>query len=149
MGILINAFRTNLAAKRAELGKDDKGFTLIELLVVVLIIGILTAIAVPVFIGQQEQAKDAAAKSDIGVLKVALVSYATANGGTYTTTVTDLADYGYVASSGVTDHTITVGANGAFCISATSASTKVFALTNTLSAAQGSCGTGGVFTAAS
>ena len=54
-----------LSMLRTRLNNDEDGFTLIELMVVVLIIAILIAIAIPTFLGVQDRAKDASAKSDL------------------------------------------------------------------------------------
>ena len=55
--------------------KAEDGFTLVELLVVMLIIGVLSAIAVPLFLNQRKSANDAAVESDLKNIATAIQSF--------------------------------------------------------------------------
>ncbi|HVW79664.1 MAG TPA: prepilin-type N-terminal cleavage/methylation domain-containing protein [Mycobacteriales bacterium] len=128
-----------LARIRKMQEEREEGFTLIELLVVIIIIGILAAIAIPVFLQQRNKGYDAGVKSDLRNAATAEESYLT-DYNAYTTDVTALKSEGFSYSNssdysgGTAAITVTLvsggggtGSAGSYCIQATSASGKSFA----------------------
>ncbi len=66
-----------LARIRKAMEEREGGFTLIELLVVIIIIGILAAIAIPVFLNQRNKATESGMKSDLRAVANELESFFT------------------------------------------------------------------------
>jgi type IV pilus assembly protein PilA len=60
--------------------KGNEGFTLIELLVVIIIVGVLSAIALPSFLNQVGKARGSEAKTTLGALNRAQQAYRLENG---------------------------------------------------------------------
>jgi len=63
--------------------RRNEGFTLVEVLVVVLIIGILAAIAIPLFLTQASKAHDVSAKAQVRTAETAAETYSADNNGEY------------------------------------------------------------------
>ncbi|MEW6276789.1 MAG: prepilin-type N-terminal cleavage/methylation domain-containing protein [Bacillota bacterium] len=70
--------------------KNRKGFTLVELMVVLVIIGILVAIAVPVYNNAQATAQQRACQANLRILDSAAAQYM-ANNGSYPASLDALA----------------------------------------------------------
>ena len=81
--------------------RDDDGFTLVEILVVMLILGVLAAIAIPVFLGQQEKAFRSVLVSDMRTLQMAQASRAVNGQPRYTDDLDDLRAEGFARSEPV------------------------------------------------
>jgi len=55
--------------------KPENGFTLVELMIVMLIIGVLTAVAIPSFVSSLRAAREAALREDLHIMRDAIDSY--------------------------------------------------------------------------
>jgi type IV pilus assembly protein PilA len=133
-----------LARIRKAQEENEGGFTLIELLVVIIIIGILAAIAIPVFLNQRQKGYDAQAKSDLRNVATGEESYFTDNNA-YTETVgngaacapatavcykksanTSDVSASWVTSTGAIGTGVLANKANGYCLWSTSDSNKVF-----------------------
>lgn len=80
--------------------RNQKGFTLVELMVVVAILGILVAIAIPVYQNVTQSAKDKVDAANIRTIQGAITMYLVDNSGKYV-------NVALAADGGITIGTVT------------------------------------------
>jgi prepilin-type N-terminal cleavage/methylation domain-containing protein len=87
------------------LRKNQGGFTLVELMIVVIIVGILAAVAIPMYQGATERAKASEAVAALGTIRGAMRVYFAEHGTYEGTAVVPFAAGGLITATGVLDVT--------------------------------------------
>jgi type IV pilus assembly protein PilA len=125
--------------------RGEEGFTLIELLVVIIIIGILAAIAIPVFLNQRQKGWEAAVKSDLRNAATAQETFLTENA-SYTTSIAQLKSVGFKYSDSknylsATQDISVASVNGGlnYCMQATANGGAVFKYSSPGGLESGTC----------
>src|SRR5262249_39346660 len=96
---------------------SDGGFTLIEMLTVVVIIGVLAAIAIPLFMSQRQQAQTSTADVDLRTTAEAMESYLI-EAGTYGTAAQVDVDDQPTLSNGSTVIVVQRNGGSGYCLAA-------------------------------
>jgi len=131
----------SLIAKKGRKGLA-KGFTLIELMIVVAIIGILSAVAIPQFLGVRNRSEFQARVGEaVGLAKECAVGQITkVDSGTVTKgTTTVSAPCTGTAPVTVTSAPVTTGVAGVKCLSATPSTTQTSAVITVTAEGEMSC----------
>jgi len=100
---------------RKRLRREETGFTLIELLVVVIILGILTAIAVPSYLSFRGRAQSSANKANVRSIIPSIEAYYSDNN-TYSSMTLALLKAGYDQALNVSNYTLASLSDTGYCV---------------------------------